>query len=112
MPIRLSKPALAALGLLKVLGGGARAAGVQNQDSPEHKGLSGLDDLVETGEEVYDAFLLRAKERRDRIESDIKNGISGLLADLGLATRDEIRDLRDSLDPQNRETGPGSGKEE
>jgi len=94
MPMRLSKPALAALGLLKIITGGSPASGA---DSGERNGVPDLDTLVETGEELYDSMLLRAKERRDRIEQDIKTGLSGLLSELGLATREEIRILRDSM---------------
>jgi hypothetical protein len=99
MPIRLSKPALAALGLLKIITGGSPASGA---DSSERNGMPDLDTLVETGEELYDSMLLRAKERRDRIEQDIKTGLAGVLSELGLATREEIRNLRDSM---SRETG-------
>jgi BMFP domain-containing protein YqiC len=94
MPIRLSKPALAALGLLKIITGGSPASGAE---SSERNGMPDLDTLVETGEELYDSMLLRAKERRDRIEQDIKTGLAGVLSELGLATREEIRNLRDSM---------------
>ena len=103
MPIRLSRPALAALGLLQVIRGhGAAGAGSASEDNnADHKGLPAFDDLVETGEEVYDEFLLQAKKRRDHIETDFKNSLSKLLADLGLATQDEIRNLREQMVQDN-----------
>lgn len=105
MPIRLSKPALAALGLLKIITGGRPASGA---DSGDRGGVPDLNTLVETGEELYDAMLLRAKERRDRIQEDIKKGLSGALSDLGLATRDEIRNLRDTMTQDAPDSVPQS----
>ena len=93
MPIRLSKPALAALGLLKSLGPDAD----ESDTATGEDGNPSIDDLVESGEEVYDALLARVKKRRDTIEADIKSRISGLLSDLGVATREEIRDLREHM---------------
>lgn len=105
MPIRLNKPALAALGLLKVLRGG-KAEGIRSgtrDPGADHRGLPAFDDLVEAGEEVYDELLLRAKNRRDHFETDFRNGLSKVLSDLGIATRDEIRDLRDEMGKDNQD---------
>ena len=110
MPIRLSRTTLAALGLLRVMAGGAPASSGSG-DSDPHSGLPAFDNLVETGEEVYDNMLLRAKDRRDRIENDIKTGLSKILSDLGLATHEEIRKLRDEIGNGGERSAPDSESE-
>lgn len=104
MAIIPGKPTLIVLGLIKRLSGGS-AETIHDGDSDSSDGF-GIEDLVEAGEEVFDEIQTKLKDTRDRLGGDLRDGVRKLLADLGVATRDEIHDLREEIIKDNQKSEP------
>lgn len=102
MALHPSRPTLMVLGLYKRLSGGGDTD--THDDDTENRGGFNIDDLVEAGEDVFEEFQTKLKGTRDRIHGDVRDGVRKLLADFGVATRDEIRDLREEI---SRDKSPG-----
>ena len=103
MALHPSRPTLMVLGLFKRLSGGGDTDTHDTGDA-ENSGGFNIDDLVEAGEDVFEEFQAKLKDTRDRIHGDVRDGVRKLLADFGVATRDEIRDLREEI---SRDKSPG-----
>ncbi len=61
------------------------------------KGEESKDDIKSTASEAF----MKANEQKDEIESELKNKIKAIVDELGLATKEDIQELKELIKKQN-----------
>ena len=100
---------LVVLGLLKQLVDGVLPAKEEDEDvddfavfdEPEPEETDGdlsLDSLAEDGEELLDRIQGSFRSKRKHIESELRGGLQKVFSNLGLVTRDDLKNLGRDMD--------------